>query len=52
LDLADAGISLMRQNLCRAHPDASPERIEELLIDWINHRPGDCPGSPRSLPGV
>ncbi|MGH8902186.1 MAG: hypothetical protein ACRDYA_11015 [Egibacteraceae bacterium] len=54
LDLADAGISVMRQNLRRAHPETSDEEIEQLLRDWINHRPGaewgDCPGPLRRLP--
>lgn len=56
LDLADAGISMMRQNLHRAHPEASAEDIEELLRDWISYRPGaewgDCPGPLRRLPDV
>jgi len=29
LDLADAGIDRMRQNLRRAHPGASSKRIEQ-----------------------
>lgn len=53
LELADAGFALMRQNLRRAHPGASNEEIERLLIDWIGRRPGasagDCPGPVRRL---
>ncbi|MGH8904935.1 MAG: hypothetical protein ACRD0K_00055 [Egibacteraceae bacterium] len=52
LDLADVGVSLMRQNLRRRYPDASPERVEQLLRDWINRREGDCPGPLRTLPGA
>ncbi|MGH8887483.1 MAG: hypothetical protein ACRDYX_20410 [Egibacteraceae bacterium] len=56
LDLADSGISMMRQNLRRAHPEATAEDIEQLLRDWINHRPGaeweDCPGPLRRPPDV
>lgn len=53
LELADAGIALMRQNLCRAHPAASDEELDRLLSDWIEQRPGalrgDCPGPIRHL---
>ncbi|MGH8886588.1 MAG: hypothetical protein ACRDYX_15710 [Egibacteraceae bacterium] len=37
----------MRQNLRRAHPEATAEDIEQLLRDWINHRPGAEWGTPR-----
>lgn len=53
LDLAEAGVAVMRQNLRRAHPDAPAEHIEQLLRKWIGRRPGaekgDCPGPPRRL---
>lgn len=53
LDLADVGVRLMRQNLVRANPDASPGEIDRLLREWINRRPGaelgDCPGPVRPL---
>lgn len=56
LELADTGVSLMRQNLRRAHPDASADEVEDMLRDWINRRPGaelgDCPGSIRVLTGL
>jgi hypothetical protein len=48
LDLFEAGLDLMRQNLRRNHPAASDEEIERLLGEWLVHRPGaesgDCPG--------
>jgi hypothetical protein len=48
LDLFEIGIEVMRQNLRRAHPDASPQEVEERLLAWLHHRPGaesgDCPG--------
>lgn len=53
LELADAGIELMRLNLQRSNPDASVEDIEGLLVAWIRLRPGaadgDCPGRVRIL---
>jgi hypothetical protein len=52
LDMADTGIALMRQNLRRRHPDASTEDIDRLLRAWLHDRPPDCPGPPRSIPGV
>lgn len=39
-ELHEAGVALMRQNLRRRHPDASQERIEELLTAWLRTRPG------------
>jgi len=48
LDLFDAGVNLMRQNLRRRHPDASDDQIEMLLEQWLKERPGaefgDCSG--------
>jgi Rv0078B-related antitoxin len=50
LDLFDAGLDLMRQNLRRNHPDADGEHVERLLHAWLLDRPGaesgDCPGRP------
>jgi hypothetical protein len=40
LDLFEAGVDLMRQNLRRNHPDAGEQEIERLLIAWLHHRPG------------
>jgi hypothetical protein len=48
LDLFDTGLDLMRQNLRRAHPEASDEVVLRLLREWLLVRPGaesgDCPG--------
>jgi len=53
LDLFDAGLDLMRQNLRRRHPDAGDEEIGRRLREWLHFRPGaesgDCPG--RSVDG-
>lgn len=53
LELADAGITLIRQNLRRAHPAGSDDELDQLLSDWIERRPGalegDCPGAVRRL---
>lgn len=50
LDLFQAGVDVMRQNLRRRHPEAHDEEIERLLGDWLQERPGaewgDCPGRP------
>ena len=40
LRMHDEGVALMRQNLRRKHAEASDERIEELLLEWLHHRPG------------
>jgi ABC-type transport system involved in cytochrome bd biosynthesis fused ATPase/permease subunit len=44
LDLYQASVDLMRQNLRRRHPEASEERIQELLLQWKLHRPGAALG--------
>jgi hypothetical protein len=48
LDLFEAGVSLMRQNLRRRHPAATDDAIERLLQEWLHERPGaevgDAPG--------
>lgn len=53
LELADAGVDLMRQNLRRAHPEASAAEIDAMLIAWLDRRTGagtgDCPGPRRGL---
>jgi hypothetical protein len=53
-DLFEAGVDMMRHRLFREHPDASPEKIEELLGAWLMHRPGaelgDAPGRPATWP--
>jgi hypothetical protein len=35
LEMADAGIELMRCNLRRQHPEADEARIQELVNDWL-----------------
>lgn len=40
LRMHDEGVALMRQTLRRKHPDASDERIEEMLLAWLRERPG------------
>jgi len=40
LDLFEAGVDLMRQNLRRAHPSASREQLDALLAEWLRTRPG------------
>ncbi len=40
------GVALMRQNLRRADPAATPDEIEARLAAWLHDRPGaergDC----------
>lgn len=48
LDLFDAGVQLMRQNLRRSDPAADEQEIDRRLSTWLRERPGagqgDCPG--------
>ena len=48
LNLHETGLALMRQNLRRAHPDATEQEIDGRLQEWLHDRPGaefgDCPG--------
>ena len=50
LNLFDAGLNLMRQNLRRTHPQANEDEIDRRLHQWLRERPGaesgDCPGRP------
>lgn len=50
LELHEAGVALMRQNLRRRHPDASESDVDALLDDWLRTRPGaehgDAVGTP------
>lgn len=54
LDLSEAGIQMMRQNLRRRHPRASARTIQELLDAWLAERPGaelgDAEGRPVPWP--
>lgn len=38
--MAEAGIDMMRLNLGRWHPEATPEAVQALLRDWLHRRPG------------
>lgn len=38
-DLYDFGVSMMRQNLRRRHPDADARQIGALLTQWLRDRP-------------
>lgn len=53
LDLFDAGVKLMRQNLRRSDPGADDQAIERQLASWLRERPGaehgDCPGRPLDI---
>jgi hypothetical protein len=53
LDLFQTGVDLMRQNLRRAHPQATEDEIDRLLGRWLRERPGaehgDGPGRPVDL---
>lgn len=40
LDLFEAGLSLMRQNLRRADSGATDEEIDHRLREWLRVRPG------------
>jgi hypothetical protein len=52
LELHEAGVAVMRQNLRRRNPGASVAKIEELLSAWLRTRPGaehgDTAGRPTS----
>ncbi|MEO7135284.1 MAG: hypothetical protein ABI024_13805 [Vicinamibacterales bacterium] len=40
LDLWATGVILRRQALRREYPRVSDEQIEQLLNEWLAHRPG------------
>ena len=48
LDLFEAGVEIMRQNLRRDDPSADDEEIDRRLGQWLRTRPGaefgDSPG--------
>jgi hypothetical protein len=53
LDLFDAGVQLMRQNLRRRSPEADEKAIDRQLVSWLRERPGaehgDCQGRPLDI---
>lgn len=40
LDLFEVGVTLMRQNLRRTHPEETEEEIDGRLQAWLHERPG------------
>jgi hypothetical protein len=44
LDLSEAGILMMKQNLCRRHPGATEAEISSRLAAWVEKRPYVDPG--------
>ena len=53
LEMFGLGESIMRQNLRRTFPDATPEEIDAKLWSWLSEHPGaehgDAPGRLRPL---
>ena len=53
LDLHEAGVLMMRENLRRQFPSESADQIEERLVAWLHTRPGaeqgDGVGTPVDL---
>jgi hypothetical protein len=49
-EMFEFGVEMMAANLRRRHPDASPERIEQLLEDWLATRPGAEDGDSDGVP--
>jgi len=54
LDLFEAGVEMMRQNLRRRYPEADEKEIKTRLAQWLRERPGaeygDCDGRPVPWP--
>jgi Rv0078B-related antitoxin len=54
MELFDAGVEMMRQNLRRRFPDADEKEISVRLAQWLQERPGaehgDCSGRPVPWP--
>ena len=40
-DLCEAAEQMQRQNLRRKNPQATEEEIEEGVLRWLYHRPGN-----------
>jgi hypothetical protein len=49
-EMFEFGVEMMAANLRRRHPDASPERIEQLLEDRLATRPGAEAGDGDGIP--
>lgn len=39
-EMADAGISMMRETLRRRFPSADERELDRLVGEWLRHRPG------------
>lgn len=52
MDLYSLGEDMLRQKLRRKHPDASPETIEEMVVQWRSERPGAEEGDGVGTPGT
>jgi hypothetical protein len=54
LDLFATGEALVRQRICREHPDLSQVEVEARLVAWLESRPGaehgDADGRPVQWP--
>jgi len=54
MDLFEAGVEMMRQNLRRQFPEADEKEIAARLAQWLQERPGaefgDCDGRPVPWP--
>ena len=54
MEMFEAGVDMMRQNLRREDPGATEEEIEVRLRAWLRHRPGaefaDSAGRPGTWP--
>lgn len=48
-ELFEFGVEMMAANLRRKHPDASPEKIEELLEQWLAAEPAASDGEALDL---
>jgi hypothetical protein len=40
LDLFATAEALVRQRICREHPDLGPVEVEARLVAWLESRPG------------
>jgi hypothetical protein len=52
LDLYATGEALIRQRICREHPDLSPAAVEARLVVWLQIRPGAEQGDAVGRPGT
>jgi hypothetical protein len=54
LEMHAFGVAMMRQNLRRRDPAASPDELERRLVKWLHERPGaqfgDAQGTPVQFP--